>query len=940
MMNSTRDQPADARLRGFEIVLFLLLGALPGFTTIASAVVHPPDLYPSHYEDRELHEEMWLDVPDWDQEADPFKQIDDLLPTPNEVRLASGAPGPDYWQQRADHDIRVRLDPIAHRLEGSETITYHNQSPHRLDYLWVQIDQNRFKRDSLGRRSTTAPNLRRDQSTRWMRQQLEQLDFDGGAEITRVEDADGVALPHVINGTMMRIDLPEPMQSGDTIVFDIDWNAAIVPSTTMRARSGYEILDDGMPIYEIAQWFPRMAPYTDNDGWQNKQFQGESEFALEFGDYDLAITVPETYVVSASGDLVNQEEVMTETQRERYAAARTADRPTFVITPEEALANELRDQELSGVSAGAEDGEDRRTERTWRFRAENVRDVAWAASPTFIWDAWGVEIPRTDGDVSMAMSFWPNEGEPLWSLYSTQSIAHTLEVYSEHCIPYPYPVAISVNGPVGGMEYPMICFNGPRPEADGTYTERTKWGLIGVIIHEVGHFWFPMIINSDERQWTWMDEGLNTFVQFLAMETWEDDPRTKRGEAHDIVDFMISERQRPIMSHGESIIQKGNNAYAKPSVALNVLRETVMGRELFDHAFRTYCERWAFRRPEPGDFFRTMDDASGVDLDWFWRNWFYTTRHVDIATERVMDFTVEPRDPDVLKPILQAERAAERPSRTRQRNADLPRRSARYPELLDFYSRFDELEVTDDDRRRFERFMTRLEEDDRAVFEAIEDRPLHFSIVRFRNHGGIPMPLPLEIRYADGTVEETMLPVEIWKENPEVATRMFVGPVPIARVLLDPYRELADADRTNNAYPPEVIAGRFAVQPRSDRSNPMQAARARDGRPEIETAAREIASILAVEWGEVADETTTPLAESGVLLEQVDPKLLVDPWGRAMRLEFSSSPVVSGDGDAMATLRSDGSDRRRGTDDDVALVLFADGSVLDEAIAMAGEEDR
>ncbi|MCP4835087.1 MAG: M1 family metallopeptidase, partial [Phycisphaera sp.] len=295
--------------------------------------------------------------------------------------------------------------------------------------------------------------------------------------------------------------LPEPMASGDTIVFDIDWNAAIVPSTTMRARSGYEILDDGMPIYEIAQWFPRMAPYTDNDGWQNKQFQGESEFALEFGDYDLAITVPETYVVSASGDLVNQEEVMTETQRERYAAARTADRPTFVITPEEALANELRDQELSGVSGG----EDRRMERTWRFRAENVRDVAWAASPTFIWDAWGVEIPRTDGDVSMAMSFWPNEGEPLWSLYSTQSIAHTLEVYSEHCIPYPYPVAISVNGPVGGMEYPMICFNGPRPEADGTYTERTKWGLIGVIIHEVGHFWFPMIINSDERQWTWMD---------------------------------------------------------------------------------------------------------------------------------------------------------------------------------------------------------------------------------------------------------------------------------------------------------------------------------------------------------------------------------------------------------------------------------------------------
>ncbi|MEC8321636.1 MAG: M1 family metallopeptidase [Planctomycetota bacterium] len=926
MATLNQDQRGVDPFRGFATVSSILLGLMLGSPT---ATAHPPDLFPSHYEERELHEEMWLDVPDWDQEADPFKQIDDLLPTPNEVRLASGAPGPDYWQQRADHDIRVRLDPIAHRLQGSETITYHNLSPHRLDYLWVQIDQNRFKKESLGRLSTRAPNLRRDQSTRWMRQQLEQLDFDGGAEITRVEAADGTPLPHVVNGTMMRIDLPEPMESGDVVVFDIDWNAAIVPSTTMRARSGYEILDDGMPIYEIAQWFPRMAPYTDNDGWQNKQFQGESEFALEFGDYELAITVPETYVVAASGELTNQAEVMTDLQRERFAAARTAERPTFVITPEEALANELRDRELSG----ADGGEDRRKERTWRFRAENVRDVAWAASPTFIWDAWGVPVPRTDGDVSMAMSFWPNEGEPLWSLYSTQAIAHTIEVYSEHCIPYPYPVAISVNGPVGGMEYPMICFNGPRPEEDGTYTERTKWGLIGVIIHEVGHFWFPMIINSDERQWTWMDEGLNTFVQFLAMETWEDDPRTRRGEAHDIVDFMISERQRPIMSHGESIIQKGNNAYAKPSVALNVLRETVMGRELFDHAFRTFCERWAFRRPEPGDFFRTMDDASGVDLDWFWRNWFYTTRHVDIATERVLDFTVEPRDPEVLKPMLQAERKAERPTRTRQRNADLPKRSARYPELLDFYSRFDEREVTDDDRRRFERFMARLDQDDRAVFEAIEDRPLHFSIVRFRNHGGIPMPLPLEIRYADGTVEETMLPVEIWKEDPEVATRMFVGPSPIARVLLDPYRELADADRTNNAYPPEVILGRFAVQPRSERSNPMQDALARDGRPAIERAAIRIAVAILPGWADLSEDGDTPLGQSGTMVRDLDPDLLIDPWNRPMALEFSGDPnVVPGSDAILATLRSDGRDGRRGTDDDVALVILADGQVHDEAI--------
>ena len=917
------------RRPGTLVVPTVCLFLLPMMVAIAAG--HPPELFPSHYESRELHEGMWLEAPQWDQEADPFKQIDDLLPTPNEVRLASGAPGPDYWQQRADHDIKVRLDPVTHRLEGSETITYHNHSPHRLEYLWVQIDQNRFKQDSLGRLSTTAPNLRRDQSTRWMRQQLERLDFDGGAEITRVALADGTPLPHVINGTMMRIDLPTPLEPDTRTVFDIDWNAAIVPSTTMRARSGYEILDDGMPIYEIAQWFPRMAPYTDNDGWQNKQFQGESEFALEFGDYDLAITVPETFVVTASGELTNPEEVMSDVQRSRLNAARNADRPGFVITPEEALANELRDLELSG--AAVEDGgEDRRTERTWRFRADNVRDVAWAASPTFIWDAWGVEVPKTEGDVTMAMSFYPNEGEPLWSLYSTQAIAHTIEVYSEHCLPYPYPVAISVNGPVGGMEYPMICFNGPRPEEDGTYSERTKWGLIGVIIHEVGHNWFPMIINSDERQWTWMDEGMNTFVQFLAMESWEDDSRTRRGEPHGIIDYMISERQRPIMSHGESIIQKGNNAYAKPSVALNLLRETVMGRELFDHAFRTFCERWAFRRPEPGDFFRTMDDASGVDLDWFWRNWFYTTRHVDIATERVMDFTVEPRDPEIRKPMLAAEREAERPSRTRQRNEGIALRSERYPELLDFYSQFDELDVTEDDRRKFKRFMARLEDDDRAVFEAIENRPLHFSVVRFRNHGGIPMPLPLEIVYGDGTIEEVMLPVEIWKENPDVATRMFVGDQPIVRVLLDPYREIADADRTNNAYPPEVIVGRFGLTPARDRSNPMQAAASRDGRPAIERSAIRIAVAIVTAWEELAEEGDTPIGLASGLMTDMDSTLLVDPWERPMALEFSNNPgIKSGEEAVLATLRSNGRDGRRGTDDDVVLVILADGQVRDEA---------
>ena len=923
----TRSTPVP----GWNRRILPILGLLIPLASV-TAFGHPPELFPSHYEDREWHREVWLDPENWEDEPDPFKQIDDLLPTPNEVRLASGAPGPDYWQQKVDYDIDVRLDTKTHRLEGRELITYHNQSPHVLRYLWVQLDQNRFRKDSISRMGDTAPDLRRDQSTRWMRQQLEKREFDGGVEIERVELADGTPLVHIINGTMMRIDLPTPLESGGVIAFRIDWNSAIVPSTTTRARSGYEIFEeDGNAIYEIAQWFPRMAPYTDNDGWQNKQFQGESEFALEFGDYDLAITVPETFVVSATGELTNPEEVMTETQRERLAASTTSERPMFVITPEEAEANEVRD--LALLNKGE------RGERTWRFHADDVRDVAWAASPKFIWDAWGVEVPRTDGERTLAMSFYPNEGEPLWSRYSTQAIAHTIEVYSEHCIPYPYPVAISVNGPVGGMEYPMICFNGPRPEKDGTYTERTKWGLIGVIIHEVGHFWFPMIINSDERQWTWMDEGLNTFVQFVAMETWEDDPGSRRGEPHSIIEYMISERQRPIMSDGESIIQKGPNAYAKPSVALNVLRETVMGRELFDHAFREYCRRWAFKRPEPGDFFRTMDDASGVDLDWFWRNWFYSTRHVDIEIERIEDWTVEARDPVVRKGTLRAERDAERPSRSRQRNADLPKRSERYPELLDFYSRFDELDVTDDDRRAFERFLAGLEDRDRKVFDAIASTPLHFTVLRFRNHGGIPMPLPLEIHDADGGVEEVMLPVEIWKQDPTVATKLFVGTTPIERVVLDPYRELADADRTNNVFPPEVMLGRFKVNPRSKRSNPMQAAGANEGRQDVMQTARRIGIVLLPAYDAVGEDGDAPLSLSGDLMDAVDMKMLVDPWGRPMRLEFSADPDFEfGTADVFASLRSDGRDGERGTDDDVSISILADGRVYEEGLEPTFEE--
>ena len=869
---------------------------------------HPPILFGEH----EFHDEPWIVIERLDH-PDAFRQLDEILPTPNEFHLASGAPGPDYWQQQVDYVIEVKLDAVNHALIGEERITYHNQSPHELTYLWLQIDQNRFRRDSLGNLASEAPDLTETQSIRWLRQQEAQVTWEGGADITAVALPGGEPLEHSIIDTVMRVELPEPLPPGGQFVFDVDWTYPIVRNTTRRARSSYEWFEeDGNAIYEIAQWFPRLCPYTVGDGWQNKAFLGTSEFATEFGDYDVSINVPKGFVVASTGELANPGEVLTDVQRERLAAAVDAPKPVLVITPEEALHNEARDRER--VMAGAGERE------TWRFLAEDVRDFAWAASPKFAWDAWGVPVPDTDR-TTLAMSFFPNEGEPLWSRYSTQAIAHTVEVYSHFCVPYPYPVAISVNGPVGGMEYPMICFNGPRPEEDGTYTERTKYGLIGVIIHEVGHFWFPMIINSDERQWTWMDEGVNTFVQFLAQETWEEDYPSRRGEPQSIIPFMLSERQRSIMTHGESILQRGNNAYAKPATALNILRETVLGREQFDYAFREYCRRWAFRRPEPADLFRTLEDASGTDLDWFWRGWFYGTDHVDVAVEKLYDFTIDPLDPDLSKPARKAERDAQADSITTERNAPLERRTDLHPELLDFYNTFDELNVTEGDRRNYRNLMRRLASDDRELIERLHDRPLHFNVVRFRNHGGVVMPLPLTLVWADGSVEELMLPAEIWKRNPEVFSKLFVSDQSLASVRIDVHRQIADADRTNNVYPSEVVPGRFEIDTssRSDRGNPMRTAREESDRNTTRENAFRVARACVVAWSGL-DQQKRPADCASVFAEALDGVDVVDAWGRRFAIKHGTDPLVEDDAPELllVELLSSGPDGEAGTDDDIA----------------------
>ena len=533
-----------------------------------------------------------------------FAQLGTDLPTPNVYRTASGAPGHAYYQQKADYEIDVRIDDKTQRIDGKETITYTNNSPDALSYLWIQLDQNMRAQDS-DTKKIRQMNLEEGASY----DDIKGLhnDFDGGFKLMKVTDAAGKDIPYTVVKTMMRVDIPAPLNSGESYSMKIEYWYNINDRMQIGGRSGYEYFEDeDNYLYTIAQFFPRMCVYNEVEGWQNKQFLGRGEFTLPFGDYKVNITVPDDHVVGSTGTLQNEKDILTAKQMERLKQARIASKPVMIVNPKEAEKAE------KGKPKG---------EKTWTFHAENVRDFAFASSRKFIWDAMGVDIA---GKNILCMSFYPKEGNPLWEQYSTEVVAHTIRTYSKFTIPYQYPVAISVHTNRIGMEYPMICFNGGRPEEDGTYSEGTKYGMLGVIIHEVGHNFFPMIINSDERQWTWMDEGLNTFVQYLTEVEWDPNYPSRRGNPTKIVDYMKGDPGNisPIMTNSESIFQFGNNAYGKPATALNILRETILGRELFDFAFKTYAERWAYKHPTPADFFRTMEDASGVDLDWFWRGWF------------------------------------------------------------------------------------------------------------------------------------------------------------------------------------------------------------------------------------------------------------------------------------------------------------------------------
>jgi len=749
-----------------------------------------------------------------------FRQLGQELPTPNVYRTASGAPGHEYYQQRADYDMSVTLDDETHRIYGEETITYTNNSPDELRYLWVQLDQNMRAKNSMTQQIQTGGIFNeRGGAAQTAFNQLKNsqfYDFDGGFKLAYVQTTSGTNLPYTVNNTMMRVDLPTPLRQGQKFSFKIKWWFNINDRMDIGGRSGYEYFEEeDNYLYTIAQFFPRMAVYNDVEGWQNKQFLGQGEFTLPFGDYKVSITVPSDHIVASTGELTNASRILTSKQRARLAKAeKSYDDPVIIVTQEEA---EVAEKNKA------------KTTKTWVFEAEDVRDFAFATSRKFIWDAQAVDI---GGKTTMAMSYYPKEGNPLWEQYSTRVVAHTLKVYSKFTIDYPYHKAISVHTKWIGMEYPMICFNGGRPEADGTYSEGTKYGMIGVIIHEVGHNFFPMIINSDERQWTWMDEGLNTFVQYLTEQEWDHDYPSRRGPADKIVPYMSGPKEQivPIMTNSESILQFGNNAYGKPATALNILRETVMGRELFDYAFKEYSRRWAFKHPTPADLFRTMEDASGVDLDWYWRGWFYTTDHVDIAIKDVQWYQMSTKNPDVEKPF-EAEKDRKANAHVgRARNEVIRTMVDEVPATRDFYNSYNPFEVSAADREAYESYRAGLSEEEAALLDA----GYHFYGVTFENQGGLIMPLVVRFTLEDGTEEVKRIPAEVWLKNEDEFTKWFNFTQPVVQITLDPFLEMADTDRSDNYWPAMQEPSKFDVYSRgatsrwqrNGRSNPMRDARA------------------------------------------------------------------------------------------------------------------
>lgn len=704
-----------------------------------------------------------------------FRQMYNEMATPNMFRTASGAPGPAYYQQKADYKMNLELDDKNSKLYGVETITYHNNSPENLEYLWVQLEQNIERPDSKTPLVESQNIDKAITADRFVKKYMDKP-FPGGFNIDYVKDAKGKEMSYTINQTMMRINLAKPLKSGEKISFSIKWwyNIVNYMEGANNGRSGYELFEDGNKLFVMAQFFPRMAVYNDVEGWQNMQFWGRGEFALPFGDYEVNITVPADHIMEATGVLQNRKEVFTAEQIKRWELAeRTFDKPVVIVTQEEA----------ERAEKGFSD-----KKKTWKFKAQNVRDFGFATSRKFILDAMAVQL---ETNKPMAISLYPKEGNPLWGDYSTRAVAHTLKSYSHYTFDYPYPKAVSISAEDQGMEYPMICWNYGRPDKDGKYTDRIKYGMLGVIIHEVGHNFFPMIVNSDERQWTWMDEGLNTFLEYLTEITFDPNFPATRGPAKNIVPYMKGNQQflEPIMSNSENIYQFGANAYGKPATALNILRETIMGHELFDHALKTYANRWKFKHPTPEDFFRTMEDASAMDLDWFWRGWFYSTDYTDIGVKEVKQYFITENPSAEVKEMF---------NRRGRKIADaqpmmylVTEGSEDYKPELNKSFDFNSIKIVAD------YVEANFSDEEKAQLK----KPKYFYEVEFEKPGGLIMPIIAELHFEDGTTELHKFPAQIWRRNNDTAKRVFATEKKVVKIQVDPKLETADIDTTNNVWP-------------------------------------------------------------------------------------------------------------------------------------------
>ncbi|MBA3673682.1 MAG: M1 family peptidase [Chitinophagaceae bacterium] len=749
-----------------------------------------------------------------------FEQLGTILPTPNEYRTASGAPGPKYWQQRCDYDIVAELDEPNLRLNGKETITYYNNSPDDLTYLWIQLDENQHS--TLNNAGYLNSNkMQKVMSDADLKAFESKKDREYGIVILKVIDVAGKTLKYTINKTMMRIELPQTLKPGQKFIFKIDWYYNIIDRIkTGSARGGYEFFpEDGNHIFTIAQWYPRLCVYSDYSGWQNQQFAGSGEFTLTFGNFKVQMTVPADHVVSATGECQNYQQVLNPTQLARWQKAQTAKEPLQIVTLNEAKVSETAKSSQK---------------KTWIFKADMVRDFAWGSSRKFVWDAMPTYV---EGKKIMCMSFYGKEAYPIYSRYSTKVVAHSIKSYSNITFPYPYPVAQSVEA-ANGMEYPMICFNYGRAEKDGTYTEATKYGMIGVVIHEVGHNFFPMIVNSDERQWTWMDEGLNTFCQYLTEELWDNQYPVARGPAYKIVDYMKMPKDQlePIMTNSENIIQFGPNAYSKPATGLNILRETIMGRKLFDYAFKEYSKRWAFKHPTPADFFKTMEDASAEDLDWFWRGWFYGIEPCDISLDSVKWFKADlVNNPKRIETITR-QRVARPQLNTFDDISKIRNRQDKSlvfavdadTSLRDFYYNYARgLAVVDTLPMEITnvQFADSLDNTLKTTLAANKN----FYELHFTNKGGLVMPLIIEWTFKDGSKEIDRIPAQIWRKNENKVTRVFLKDKEVSGIRLDPFRETADIDVGNNLWPAMDLPSKFQLykarqtgRGQSSGVNPMQ----------------------------------------------------------------------------------------------------------------------